>query len=225
MSIKIIVNQMQRGNYKTALSMIQKKLGENPNNPDLLYNLIVCYNRIEQYSNAIDTIKSFILKFSSYHSIANIYKLLIYAYIKIENYEIAIETTKQRLDHSPRDLILLSFKAYSHEKIGDIEIAINTHKLILDIDKNYKNSLNSLAALLVSRKKNPTENDLELAYRSIEKLIELEPNNGIYLDTYGLTLVALNKKKEAKEYFKKAVELAPDKENVVSNYKKYCENS
>ena len=225
MSIKVVVAHMQRGEYKLALSLIKKKILESPDNPDLLYNLIVCYNRIGQYRDAIDAIKSLIVKYPNYHSIKNIYKLLIYAYIQIEEYKIAIETTEERLSLFPRDVILLSFKAFSYEKMGEIDTAIDLHRTILDIDPEHKNSLNSISALLVSKKENPTQEDIDLAHKNMSKLIELEPENGVYLDTYGVTLVALGKKEEAKDYFKRAVELAPEKENVLSNYKKYYENA
>lgn len=53
-----------------------------------------------------------------------------------------------------------------------------------------------------------------------ERAADLAPNNAAILDTYGWILWQKGKKKEARMVLEKALELAPDNEEIASHYKK-----
>ncbi|MBW6460479.1 MAG: tetratricopeptide repeat protein [Bacteroidales bacterium] len=114
------------------------------------------------------------------------------------------------------DRLLTQFYGY----LGDTYFQLNEHQLsdeayekVLNIDPANSIVLNNYAYYLTLRGKN-----LEKAEEMARKAVELDPENGANLDTYGWVLFQLGRYKEAEEWIRKAMQFREESAVVVEHY-------
>lgn len=204
MKKKKYLNEIKKGNFALALTLIDKEISENPDDPETIYNFAVCCSRTGNHKKAISVLKDLIDRFDRFIERDNIFRMIIFSNIQLGNLDEALNLVDERLKINIGDLKLLSFRAHILEKQAKIDEAIILHRNILKLNPNYKNSLNSLAYLL-SSKTNPTELELFEATDLLKKLLKQDPDNSAYLDSFGVLLKKRGMKNEAIRAFNKAL--------------------
>ncbi len=212
MKKKKYLNEIKKGNFALALTLIDKEISESPDDPETLYNFAICCSRTGNHKKAILVLKDLLEKFDRFIERDNIFRMIIFSNIQLGNFEEALNLVDLRLKVNIGDLKLLSFRAHILEKQNKFSEAITIHRNILKLNPEYKNSLNSLAFLL-SSKKNPTEQDLFESTDLLKILLKQEPDNSAYLDSFGVLLKKRGMKNEAVRAFNKALA----KDNRYSN--------
>jgi tetratricopeptide (TPR) repeat protein len=139
------------------------------------------------------------------------------ANIQIHDYKKASESLRDGLEFVLDDKILMS-SFYSH--LGDAYYYLKDYEksdkalddaLKINADNFYV--LNNYAYYLSQRKE-----QLEKAEKLSKRSLELKPNEGNFMDTYGYVLFLEGKYIQAEEWLKKATELYPKKAGILERY-------
>lgn len=206
-----------KGKYAHALVLFEKEIQGNPNDPVLYYHFALSCFYTNNFKKAIDVTNIILEKFPRFIEIDRTYKLLIFSLIQLQKWDSALETINQRLEISPNDEILLSFRAHVYEKNGKIDKAIEAHRQILNSHPDYKNSLNNLGYLLLVGSEKPTESDMNEAVACLKRAMQLDPKNPAYLDSFGTLLEKTGKKEQAIKALEKAVAFAPGQSELLDH--------
>lgn len=197
-----IFTEILKENYTFALTLIDRELSEHGKDPELLYNFAVCCSRTGNHKKCVSVLEDLLEEFPRFGERDNAFRMIIFSLISIGKYKEALAKTEERLKLAVDDIILLSLKASAQEKSGDIKSSIETHLRILRLRPDHKNSLNSLAYLLISGRETSPE-ELRTATESVKRLIQLEPDNPAYLDSFGVLLDKTGKRKRPKRPLKR----------------------
>lgn len=137
--------------------------------------------------------------------------------IQLNNYKKAAESLKDGLEYVLDDKILMS-SFYSH--LGDAYYYLKDYEKsdkalddALKINSDNIYVLNNYAYYLSQRKE-----QLEKAEKLSKRSIELKPNEGNFMDTYGYILYLEGKYVQAEEWLQKAADLYPKKPAILERY-------
>ena len=106
----------------------------------------------------------------------------------------------------------LYFRGIAREREGDFEAAVRDFKRVLDYRPDDADALNYLGYTWVDRGEN-----LQEAFRMIERAVELEPDSGAIVDSLGWAHYKLGRYTEAKTHLERAVELSPGSATIVGH--------
>ncbi|MGJ4787899.1 hypothetical protein EHQ52_05425 [Leptospira koniambonensis] len=219
-----IFTEILKENYTIALTLIDREMSETGKDPELLYNFAICCSRTGNHKKCVSIIDELLEEFPKFSERDNAFRMMIYSLIRTGDYKTALTKTEERLKLSLDDIILLSLKASALEKSGDTKAAIETHLRILRLRPEQKNSLNSVAYLLLEGKE-PNPEELKLAMENIKRALQLDPDNPAYLDSFGVLLSKLGKQEEARKAFEKAITKAPTEDIILEHLKKLSQTN
>ncbi|TGK09614.1 hypothetical protein EHO58_04365 [Leptospira selangorensis] len=219
-----IFTEILKENYTIALTLIDREMSETGKDPELLYNFAICCSRTGNHKKCVSIIEELLEEFPKFSERDNAFRMMIYSLIRTGDYKSALAKTEERLKLSLDDIILLSLKASALEKSGDTKTAIETHLRILRLRPEQKNSLNSVAYLLLEGKE-PNPEELKLAMENIKRALQLDPDNPAYLDSFGVLLSKLGKQEEARKAFEKAITKAPTEDIILEHLKKLSQTN
>ncbi|TGM16346.1 hypothetical protein EHQ81_08195 [Leptospira selangorensis] len=219
-----IFTEILKENYTIALTLIDREMSETGKDPELLYNFAICCSRTGNHKKCVSIIEELLEEFPKFSERDNAFRMMIYSLIRTGDYKSALAKTEERLKLSLDDIILLSLKASALEKSGDTKAAIETHLRILRLRPEQKNSLNSVAYLLLEGKE-PNPEELKLAMENIKRALQLDPDNPAYLDSFGVLLSKLGKQEEARKAFEKAITKAPTEDIILEHLKKLSQTN
>ncbi|MCU0439896.1 MAG: tetratricopeptide repeat protein [Raineya sp.] len=130
------------------------------------------------------------------------------AYHESKKYPKAIESYEQGLSFAKNNAKLqtqLNIRlADTYYGMGQYEKSDKVFEDILVKEPENVVALNNYSYYLASRKQK-----MDIATKHVKKLLELQPENGVFVGTYGWVLYKQNKLQDAKKMFEKAVSLAP----------------
>ncbi|MEI7012374.1 tetratricopeptide repeat protein [Leptospira licerasiae] len=219
-----IFTEILKENYTVAITLIDREMSETGKDPELLYNFAICCSRTGNHKKCVSVIEELLKEFPKFSERDNAFRMMIYSLIRTGDYKTALARTEERLKLSLDDIILLSLKASALEKSGDTKGAIETHLRVLRLRPEQKNSLNSVAYLLLEGKE-PNQEDLKLAMENIKRALQLDPENPAYLDSFGVLLSKLGKPEEARKAFEKAITKAPTEDIILEHLKKLSQTN
>ncbi|TGK39811.1 tetratricopeptide repeat protein [Leptospira andrefontaineae] len=219
-----IFTEILKENYTVAITLIDREISETGKDPELLYNFAICCSRTGNHKKCVSVIEELLEEFPKFSERDNAFRMMIYSLIRTGDYKTALAKTEERLKLSLDDIILLSLKASALEKSGDTKAAIETHLRILRLRPEQKNSLNSVAYLLLEGKE-PNPEELKLAMENIKRALQLDPENPAYLDSFGVLLSKLGKQEEARKAFEKAITKAPTEDIILEHLKKLSQTN
>ena len=181
-----------------AMRVRERALQENPKNDELMERLQRVYISLGEWKKAlkiqdqIDGVKGF----DGYSAVTR-YRLLL----TMKQPKKALATIDKYLELDPTNLQFLVFRVEVLEQMktkpADLYAAYDK---ILAIYPGHIGILNNYAYHLATHK-----GDLQLAERMSEQTIREEPNNAIYLDTYGWILHLKGQDELAKFYLNRAL--------------------
>lgn len=217
MKDKKYLNEMDKGNFALALTIIDKELQERPDDPELLYNFAICCSRTGNHKKCISVLQTLLEKVGKFIERDNVFRLIIFSHIQLHEYKEALDLTDERLRVNIGDLKLLSFRAHIMEKLNRIDEAIQIHRNILKLKPDYTNSLNS-AGYLIAMKANPTQEEIKEATDFLKQAVKQNPDNAAYLDSFGVLLNKRGEKQAAIRAFNKAIVSNPSLSGEILNH-------
>ncbi|MBN2401396.1 MAG: tetratricopeptide repeat protein [Spirochaetes bacterium] len=195
--------------YDSALERLSAAEALDKDNPEILYNLGICYCRKKLYNSAITYLKKVRGLPLTFVDVLTVIKMLSYSLIMANDYDQAKKHIDDGLNISKDDTVLLNMRGYIFEKENNYAEALNTYKFIIDIDKNNSNAYNSIAYII-----SETDSDLDEALSHARNALKYNPENPAYLDTMGCIQMKRGQIDIAKRYLKKALEKVPDSKEI-----------
>lgn len=220
------------GDFEGTLEIVDEVLASNENDYEMLHlkgsalenmaqpdSAVTYYNRsLEINDKYSDTYRSLILLYLKRRDIDSAYayslkftekqpnEALSWALLgsvqNIENeFDAAAQSLQKAMELGTATTNLKFELALALERTGEVERAIVLLKEVVSEDSTHSAAANYLGYLWAERGEN-----LEESRVLIEKALEVEPENGAYLDSYGWVLYQLGEYKLALEYLLKSVE-------------------
>ena len=131
--------------------------------------------------------------------------LLAEVYQSLERYEQSIPVLERALELDPNSTSLLFWLAAAHERSGAKRKAEDLLQQLLTIDPQFAPALNYLGYMWAEAGEN-----LDEALALVEQAVELEPDNGAFLDSLGWAHFQLGQYEEARGFLEKAATLVGD---------------
>lgn len=100
---------------------------------------------------------------------------------------------------------LLYAVAVTHERNGNFDLSVRSFEDVIDLSPNHAQAMNYLGYMLTDAGKR-----LEDARQLIERALEIFPDNGAYIDSYGWVLYKLGEYKRSLEELLRAYRLVKD---------------
>ncbi len=100
-----------------------------------------------------------------------------------------------------------------HEQHGRFDEAVNTFELLLSIDPNHSQALNYLGYMFADRNVR-----LQESLALIQRALAADANSGAFIDSYAWVLYRLGRFEESLVQIKKAVELIPIDDPIVTEH-------
>jgi tetratricopeptide (TPR) repeat protein len=119
---------------------------------------------------------------------------------KQERWAEAIVKLKAALAKNPDNVEMLFDLASAYERAGDFQRSEKVFRRILVMDSLHDRSLNYLGYMYAERGVN-----LDTARHYIRRALNIDPDNGAHLDSYGWVLFKLKQYKEAETYIARAI--------------------
>ncbi len=212
------LSYMNKGNYAMALTLLDTEITKSPDDPVLYYNFALCCFQTKNFKKCVTVLTEISNRYPKFIEMANVYRLKVFSFIEMKEWDLAENLIKERLQFSVDDPKLLSFLAHIYEYTHRLEEAIEVHRKILKATPDYKNSLNSLGYLL-ALKDNLNKEETNEAISCLKKVLELEPNHPAYLDSFGFLLQKSGNLEAAWKAFQKGLKINPNNPVLLERLK------
>jgi tetratricopeptide (TPR) repeat protein len=191
------INQEQR-EYPAAESFYRKSLALTDTMSDTWLNLALVVDQQKRYQDALDIMRDAMDVVPQDSSAIIFYTSVIHA--NNENYEMAKSGYERLLKSNPDDISLRFQLASMDERLGNFEEAEKGFRWIIQKDPKNSMALNYLGYMYADKGiKLKESRDL------IERALEIDPDNGAFLDSYAWVLYKMGKYDEALVQMKKAM--------------------
>lgn len=198
--------------YRNALEDLRAAEALDRDNPEVLYNLGICYARTGLYKSAAEYFRRVLGLPLAFVDINTVRKLLAYCAIMYGEYYEAERLLDTSLGISPGDVAALNMKGYCLEKTGRRAEAIESYREIVAIDQRNWNAHNSLAFLIAE-----SGGDLSEAAGHASIALKARPAHPAYLDTMGYVCMKRGQVRTARDHYKKALAQMPESKEIKAH--------
>lgn len=241
--LDIAMEYQYKGDYRSAIDVLEESIKVNPQNEVALYELAFCYDFIGEFDKAIQCYQTFIdenpYSFTAWYNLGNIYS-------KVEDWENALEAYEYsnaiNEDFSPvffnmgnaylsldeyakaeecflKCVALEGDDSYVYCYLGE---CLEQQDRLSEAREYYNKSLaidpEMADAWLGLGIVNDLEGNTEKGINLIHKAIELDPTNSSYYHVLASAYEKINLLEEADFYYVKALTMYPDNEEIVKDY-------
>lgn len=198
-------NMIAAGNIEGALGFYKRSLGDSVPQREVFNSIL----DMEAYLNRSDSVAKYAAMAQAYYPRDPDFYLrhgsVVSFYMK--EYGQAIKLYRKALryadaDSVKADIYLLIGDAYQFE--GNTNKSFAAYRKSIELNPDNPGALNNFAYYLSEQ-----DRDLEKALEMSARVLELEPGNATYIDTYGWILYKLGRYDEAKKYMQQAISLDP----------------
>lgn len=199
------VRLLNENKLPRAKSLLEKLLKDDSNNMQLHYLLGIYYCKKENYRSAVSHLLRVIDSNASTIYMPGAIKILVFAYTKLGNYEIAQSLATDALEKYYEDIPLKNMMAYLFYESGDYKKALKLYSSVLQSDPENITALNGLGYTLIEKLSRYDEG-LDFCLKALSKTAA-DPN---ILDSVGWAYFKLGEYKQAELYLKQAFEILPE---------------
>jgi tetratricopeptide (TPR) repeat protein len=176
--------------------------------PDGYINLGLVYLSDDSTDEAIEVLQKGVERASNGREDAQYY--LATAFGRAERYGEVIGIADALASKHPEEIRFLFMLGSALERTKEYDSAAVVFERILKIDPNHAQTLNYLGYMWADIGVN-----LEKSLMMIEKALELDGDNGAYLDSYGWALYRLGRLEDASKQIEKAISLGDETDPVI----------
>jgi len=199
-------NEAAKEQYLKAAAFLQKAAEENPSDPDNFLRLGLIYQRLRDSAKSAEALSKGIelaggeASYTSYVALADSLEKSGKPEMAKAEYQKAHTLLSERIKEHPDDIFAHYMLANVCEKVGDLEQCEREYRKVIELDPYFAAAYNNLGYTWIDRDLN-----LEEAISLVRKALELEPDNGAYIDSLGWAYFKLGKLDEALSELQRAL--------------------
>jgi len=211
------IRQYRIKRWENALEEFQMVETEHFNNEEraeLAYYLGLCYTKLERFNEAPLYFEQVLTLSNSPLWIYQCRLILAYIYIITGRAPLAENELKNLEAGGLESAMLYNTLAYAEYVQKNYLAAIEWYEKALDTEKDNPTALNSLGYILAD-----TGMDTQKGLRLCRKAVEKNSQNPAYLDSLGWASYRCGKLNEARNWLRRAQELAPQEKEIKEHLK------
>jgi len=197
-----------REHHNEAKDYFWKMISAADSLPDGYISLGLVYLEQDSVQQAIDVLREGIAK--SYSNRKDLQYYLATALGRAEEFGQVIPIAKTLAKQNPEEIRYLFLLGSSLERVQQFDSAATVFLEILRLDPNNAQTLNYLAYMWADLGVN-----LEQSKEMIERALELESDNGAFLDSYAWVLYKMGRYEEAREYIARAIDAMDEPDPIM----------
>ncbi len=132
----IIKASLLTDDLKEAQKQIEVAIKTYPNNPEFIFRRGILNNKKSQFDKAADDFNQALSLSTSNGQKVQIYLNLGATQLKLETFDLALDSYKKALDLSPRNPSIYNYKGYANYKLSNFTDAIDDYNNAIDLDPN-----------------------------------------------------------------------------------------
>jgi len=210
--IRAAEEDLDQNRLQSSLRGLERVLEVDPDNLEVHYLLAIALIRVEQFVKAAGHLDRVIESEFSYLHKQQAYMMLGYVYVQRELFERAAEAFETAWAYNFNNVAATAALGHIYFKLERPDRAIEALRRALDIDPRNSNARNSLAYVLCE-----SGGDLEEAQHLALSVVRMDPDNPLYQDTLGWIYHKKGKEGLARDTLKRALELAPENEEIKAH--------
>jgi len=184
---------------------------------EIAYYLGLCCTKLERFDDALLYFEQVIALDDSPMRVYQCRMILAYIYIMTERAPLA-EAELNRLQASGLESVMLyNTLAYAAYIQKHSLAAVEMYEKALEIDNDNTTALNSLGYILAD-----TGLDKLKGLRLCRKAVDRNPENAAYLDSLGWASYKCGNVKDAQNWLRKAMDIAPQEADIKKHFKMVC---
>ncbi len=189
-----------------AAAIYEKLIANREDSGILYFNLAIIYSRMGKADAAIEKLQSAV-KINPDYKEAYAGLGILYGYEK--RYAEAVKNFEKVLEFDDANAVIYFYLGILYEKQKKKDLAVKNFKEAIRCDPDFAESYNYLGYMFAESGAN-----LDEAMGLIRRALEIEPDNGAYLDSLGWVYFKKGMYKEALVEIEKAVKLEPDEPEI-----------
>lgn len=198
------------GNFRQAIDRYQQVQEDNRLQTLARFRTAVCYQQLNQLAEAVTIMQKLVeLPEPDWQFFAFLADL----HGKQHNNRQALQVIVAGLNQHNQMVQLLFLRGVYQEKTGDVAGCIKTMREVINLDPRHSGALNYLGYLLAEQNRNLSE-----ALALVQRALQVQPDNGYYLDSLAWVYYQLGDYQQAHAYIIKALEKYPKEAVILEHY-------
>jgi tetratricopeptide (TPR) repeat protein len=175
----------------------------------LAYYLGLCYTKLERYNDALLYLEQVVTSNGDPLRVCQCRMTLAYIYMITKRTKMAEFELDRLLKAGFQAAQIYTMSAYSAWAQKDYKRAVEMYEKALEIDVNNAGAMNGLGYVLVD-----TNIDARRGLEFCKRAVENKPQSAAYLDSLGWAYYRTGEMKEAKNWMRRALDLAPRQSEI-----------
>jgi tetratricopeptide (TPR) repeat protein len=181
--------------------------------PELSYYLGLCYTNLGRFDEAVLYLEQVVTGDNDFSHIYQGRMLLGYIYTVTDRHRLAEFEFSRLLEEGFESAKVHAALAHVQYAQGKTSTSIAQLEKALEIDPENATALNSIGYIMAD---NGIRLQASLSY--CKKAVERDPENPAYLDSLGWTYFKLGNAADARDYLRRAHELAPENDEIAAHW-------
>jgi tetratricopeptide (TPR) repeat protein len=189
--------------------LVETKYFNNEERAELAYYLGLCYTKLERFDDALAYFEQVLTISNSPLWTYQCRLIIAFIYITTGRVLMAENELKNLQAGGLESAMLYNTLAYAEYIQKHYLAAVEWYEKALDIEKDNPTALNSLGYILAD-----TGMDTQKGLRLCRKAVEKNSQNAAYLDSLGWAFYRCGKLNEARNWLRRALEIAPQEKEI-----------
>lgn len=181
---------------------------------ELAYYLGLCYTKLERYSDAVLYFEQVVTSEAGPLRICQCRLTLAYIYMITKRPRMAEFELDRLIKGGFKSVQIYTMAAYAAWMQKQLKRAVEMYEDALNIDPNNATAMNGLGFLLVD-----SGADLRRGLDLCRKAVDKRPQSAAYLDSLGWAYYKSGQLTEARQWLRKALDLAPRQKDISGHMK------
>ncbi|MDR2795503.1 MAG: tetratricopeptide repeat protein [Spirochaetaceae bacterium] len=181
---------------------------------ELAYYMGLCYTKLERHNDAILYFEQVVTGEASPLRICQCRLTLAYIYMITKRPRMAEFELERLIKNGFKSVQIYTMMAYAAWMQKQFDRAVKMYESALDIDPDNTTAMNGLGFLLVENGA-----DLRRGLDLCRKAVDKRPQNAAYMDSLGWAYYKTGQLVEARQWLRRALDLAPRQKDISSHMK------